>query len=430
MTDIRRYSLAAVILLVVLRLAIGWQLLYEGMWKIDKIDSPRPWTAAGYLKNSTGPLRNTFRDMAGDPDELQWLEYDAVSAKWQDWARRFQSHYKLDEKQTVSLNRLMNGTQGKAGKRNVFAEKLVTLPLEGSKLASFQKRKSAIWFDEKAQRLYIDSDKLLQPDEKAAMASLVSGRDDAEAKTYIAALNKVYDRQKKGLGFVRKLKGAVQGNPELLGSKLKGWEDTQQVGKLDQYKEELASYETARAKASTSSEWDHLEYTWGKIQSLRAELTGPIKGMEDELKSQADALLTAEQHTRGAVPQPWTPLRVSDTLTIVGLTALGVMLILGLFTRFAAVAAAVMLFSFYMAMPPFPGLPAAPGPEHSFIVNKNLIEVFALLAIAALPSGKWFGIDSVLSVFFSNWRSDKKLKSDLKTTVTVGDQPEPDAATA
>ena len=49
MTDTRRYSLAAIVLLVVLRLGIGWQLLYEGLWKVDTLDSPRPWSAAGYL---------------------------------------------------------------------------------------------------------------------------------------------------------------------------------------------------------------------------------------------------------------------------------------------------------------------------------------------------------------------------------------------
>ena len=59
----------------------------------------------------------------------------------------------------------------------------------------------------------------------------------------------------------------------------------------------------------------------------------------------------------------------------------------------------MMIFGFYLAMPPLPGVPEAPGPEHSFIVNKNLIEVMALLALACIPSGMWFGLDSVLATF-------------------------------
>ena len=57
MADIRRYSFAAVVCLVILRVGIGWQLLYEGLWKIDTLSSPTPWTSDGYLKSSQGPMR-------------------------------------------------------------------------------------------------------------------------------------------------------------------------------------------------------------------------------------------------------------------------------------------------------------------------------------------------------------------------------------
>ena len=82
-----------------------------------------------------------------------------------------------------------------------------------------------------------------------------------------------------------------------------------------------------------------------------------------------------------------------------------------------------MLFNFYLAMPPLPGVPAIPGPEHSFIVNKNLIEVFALLAIAALPSGIWFGLDRLLSVFFAQWAEDGKVSKTKHSSIATGDEP-------
>ena len=415
MTDLRRYSLAAVVLLVVLRLGIGWQLLYEGLWKIDTLRTPKPWTSAGYLKNSTGPLRTTFRKMAGDPDDLAWLDYDTVANRWTDWAQRFKDHYRLDEDQAGRLNGLLYGRTTKVGDRDAFAEGLEKLPAGIEKLNVSEK---IVWFDAKAKRLYVDAARMLTPAEKGKLESLVKGRTDSESDAFRATLNRIYDRQKKTMGYLKKLSGTLKGNSELLGN-----EDWQQLGKRDQYEQELAQYEADYAKASTEFEWDHLNFTWGKIQTLRSELTGPVKAMEDEFQEDALALLRTEQHSRGPVATPWTTLKFTDTMTIIGLTVLGSMLILGLFTRFAAIAAAFMLFNFYMAMPPFPGVPEAPGPEHSFIVNKNLIEVFALLAIAAVPSGMWFGVDRLLSVFFANWRADKKISPALKSTVATGDEP-------
>jgi len=54
-----------------------------------------------------------------------------------------------------------------------------------------------------------------------------------------------------------------------------------------------------------------------------------------------------------------------------------------------------MLLNFYLVLPPWPGVPQPAGPEHAFIVNKNLIEIVALLGIAALPTGSWFGLDGL-----------------------------------
>ncbi|MHC4877347.1 MAG: DoxX family protein [Planctomycetota bacterium] len=389
MKDPRRLALSAVVFLVVLRIAIGWQLLYEGLWKIGTLETPSPWSSAGYLKNSQGPMRATFRNMAGDPDELGWLDYDTVVARWNDWADRFRSHYQLDEKQAESLRRLMDGAHSVVKDRKVYVAALDKLPSGVEKLNVSSK---VIWFDGKAKRLYVDASMYLKGAERAKLESLVSGRSDNEARAFLKAVGEVFTRQKRGMGYRDRLAGALKGNADLLGN-----EDWQRVGKLKEYRERLTRYEDRLAKASTEFEWDHLQKTNKELQTLRGEVTSPIKAMEKELKDAADKLLTTEQRSRGAVPEPWTSLRIVNTMTIAGLTILGTLLILGLMTRFAALAAAVMLFNFYLAMPPLPGVPEMPGPEHSFIVNKNLIEVIALIGFALMPTGQWFGLDGLLS---------------------------------
>jgi len=51
---------ASYLVMTILRVAIGWHLLYEGLTKLLNPD----WTAAGYLQSATGPLAGMFQGMA------------------------------------------------------------------------------------------------------------------------------------------------------------------------------------------------------------------------------------------------------------------------------------------------------------------------------------------------------------------------------
>jgi uncharacterized membrane protein YphA (DoxX/SURF4 family) len=62
--------------LVLLRLAIGWHFLYEGLWKYEERDG-RPFSAEGYFRASAGPLATNFRALIPDPNALEKLERDA-----------------------------------------------------------------------------------------------------------------------------------------------------------------------------------------------------------------------------------------------------------------------------------------------------------------------------------------------------------------
>ena len=79
-----------------------------------------------------------------------------------------------------------------------------------------------------------------------------------------------------------------------------------------------------------------------------------------------------------------------------GLTLIGIALIIGLFTRVASWSGAVMLLMYYLAYPPFIGYSYGALTEGNYlIVNKNLIELFALLILAYTQSGEFFGLDIV-----------------------------------
>jgi uncharacterized membrane protein YphA (DoxX/SURF4 family) len=79
-----------------------------------------------------------------------------------------------------------------------------------------------------------------------------------------------------------------------------------------------------------------------------------------------------------------------------GLTLIGLALIIGLFTRVASWCGATMLLMYYLAYPPFVGYSYGAIAEGNYlIVNKNLIELFALLTLAFTQSGEFFGLDVI-----------------------------------
>lgn len=372
--------------LVILRLGIGWQLLYEGLWKIDTLSSSTPWTSEGYLKNSQGPMRDVFRSLTGDPDEMGWLDETAVLAQWEDWKQRFIRHYQLDEGQVNRLTVLIDGS-------SAFAASLDALP-EGVDLAAVKAEKQqVVTYDAGRKQLRADGKLHMLATEKEALLEQVADKSGPQYDAYRTALDELFARSNR-LSYRERLQAHLTGNPDNAG-RVDG-----RISQIQLYNEMVGRYEQKLTSAKLPFEQDHLTRTWSDTRAKATELAGPVKALDAELKASAvEDILSVDQVKRGPLPQPWTALRVIDALTIAGLTGLGILLIVGLFTRFAAASAAFMVFGFYMAMPPLPGLPEVAGPEHSLIVNKNLIEVFALIALAFLPTGYWFGLDKLVGRF-------------------------------
>lgn len=92
----------------------------------------------------------------------------------------------------------------------------------------------------------------------------------------------------------------------------------------------------------------------------------------------------------------------ADLVTMWGLTAVGVLLILGLFTRLASIGGIGFILLFYLCNPPFVGYFYSIPTEGSYlVVNKNLVELAALLVIFATGSGRFAGLDRILHALFA-----------------------------
>ena len=404
--------LITVTLLVILRIAIGWQFLYEGLWKFQSRQTAKPWTSAGYLRNSQGPLRNVFRNLTGDPDEMNWLNADWVISRWDTWQGKFVADHGLDKTQVGRLDRLLNGPKD-------FRAELAAVPDGLQFRGTLAKR---LTFVAESQRLVVDGKAHLTPRERDAALKLVTVDENpapeqreanATAGKYREAIEKVFARSSR-LSCKERMRASLLGDPERAGVTITDRKTKEELetrlGEIELYQRQLARYEASLESAETDFQQKHVRQSGvpghGDTAEIRASLVGPIKALERELIEAAEKLLTPEQRARGPVAMPPTRITQIAAMTMWGLTVIGTLLIAGFCSRLAAVGGAVLLFSFYLAMPPWPGVPPAPGPEHSLWVNKNLIEVLALLALASVPTGRWFGLDALTGRLPLKWRKN------------------------
>lgn len=97
-------------------------------------------------------------------------------------------------------------------------------------------------------------------------------------------------------------------------------------------------------------------------------------------------------------------LNAVDFLNTWGLIAIGTGLILGLFTRMAAIFGAILLMLYYLNSAPMIGIEYSLPTEGSYlIVSKTLIEAVALILIAVFPTGLMAGLD----IYVAKYRNKK-----------------------
>jgi thiosulfate dehydrogenase (quinone) large subunit len=89
-----------------------------------------------------------------------------------------------------------------------------------------------------------------------------------------------------------------------------------------------------------------------------------------------------------------------DWLNMWGLTLIGLGILLGLLTQLSLFMGIVLLVLYYMSHPALASATYIMPQEGSYlIVNKTLIEIFAMLVLFAFPTGQIAGLDR----FISKW---------------------------
>lgn len=87
-------------------------------------------------------------------------------------------------------------------------------------------------------------------------------------------------------------------------------------------------------------------------------------------------------------------MKTVDSLNIWGLTLIGLSLFTGLFAKFSECLGILLLLLYYLAYPPFAGYSSSAFTEGNYwIVDKNLIEMGALLVLIIFQSSHLTGLD-------------------------------------
>lgn len=398
-------------LLVLLRLAIGWHFFFEGFnklpsnsWPVQalKLGHParaveqskkEPFSSEAYLRESAGPLAPTFRGLAGDSvlERVQVPEPSAADASvrrlppgleadWDAYFQRFVQHYQVSDLPLAYLAFWVPSPQ---------AAFPASLPWYA--LVDNSRGDSAL------------------PNQR----SLIQGKFNqmkAQAAHWLALGEK-------------KVRIEIPGGPSVEVERTtpqRVQEYKEKLQKVHELQDSYMSFFGADVNAQLRSEK-------AAANRLRAELRKDVDERTLEMKKSLHELLTTDQRKNpveerynvttwevNVVPAGdpiqagWgnmNRLQWADWLTRWGLFLVGACLLLGLFTRTACVAGAGFLLLFYLALPPLPGVPDNPRAEGTYLfINKNVIEMLALLALATTSSGKWVGLDGLVQ-FLNPFRS-------------------------
>ncbi len=307
-------SAATVVMLVLLRLNIGWHFFSEG---VKHYTDPH-WTSEPVLRNAKGPLAPWYRAYLPDFHSFEELVHeerakeeahvvqawlDEIQTDWGKYQNRFDEHYKLDEAQRKQAKRILEEYQAK-------------------------------------------------------------------------------------------LRNWATGGKEALVTHVHEWRRAQETreaptGTLPYQKQRVAE----------------------KHASLQAEASGylaEIRGLEREFHNALKSVLQGEQREASQLKSPMTSIDLVDDVMTYVILGVGLLLILGLFTRAACVVGAVFLLSVVM-MQPFWVSETQP-------TFNQYVEMFALLTLATTAVGRWAGLDFFVHRFLSGSRAAAKGTSDVSAS--------------
>ncbi len=349
---------------VALRLAIGFHFFSEGT---SKLQSPTPFTAAPFLRAARGPLAPLYQRLLDDPQGQQLLciepseagkpariNPELTFAIWEDFADRAYEHYRLGDPQLIAeIEKRLAATRATTSRDQPYANSATTAATTVAAAPDTQRDLDAV---ARLKRQLPDLDDIV-----ARHRAELSDWLDAHRTELIAHFSAA-DREH---GFERD--GAARSD---IVNQVDGLRAQTDTIVSDRYRQRQAW------TAQVTALWDSLELAVNQL-AVDRQASMPALKLHRPFDQPGSKLKLINRII------PWFDLTV------------GVLLLIGLFTRLAASAGAAFLASVIATQPPW-----ISGAKP---VYYETIEMLALVLLAAIAAGRIGGLD-----YFFQWRGKRR----------------------
>ena len=98
-----------------------------------------------------------------------------------------------------------------------------------------------------------------------------------------------------------------------------------------------------------------------------------------------------------AIAKNTAMVNIADWMNVIGLTAIGLLLIIGLFERPALIGGIILLAFYFLSHPPLIGMNYAMPSEGNYLfVDKNLIEMVLMFLLYTIPTSHIVGLKRII----------------------------------
>lgn len=360
--------------LVALRLIIGFHFFTEGKKKIDQGD----WSAAPFFSAAHGPLAPYFKKLLPDSEKLDTLCVVQVDTKGDRevakidteptfgyWAMFLQDvlvSYKLSQPQIKQRIEQLTDQMGQ------LDETIAELKKQDSDEVEDLLRQK--------QQLALLVRKLAQADPLADMLEIIERRKQ-QLNEYVND-PVIQDEILKAVADEKRLSGFVR--------------DGVNRDEVATYVESLRGQVDSIEKDVKQVKYEHASWIEGIWTGLESELNAYGSSLQSPLES------SVMMHTKVELQRPFgiqknTPLYWINLIVPYFDLTVGILLLVGLFSRLASLAAAGFLLGIILTQPIW-----VPGYDPKIIYQ--IVEFGALLVLGATVAGRYGGLDYFLWLLF------------------------------